>query len=303
MSSHSLHASRPSTFRAPGWGAPAVLPSCRRWRNATSRKLVPFSHRSASRIFIRQPGCIPSPVVTQDGDHQLDDGEKQTGLRPLPRPQLQGFSSSWLGRRARRAGALPPTCVGGPPLLLASGGGNRPPALRRRRPPAMPGKANCCYPARVQHSVLCPRFRGEDGSEDLPVRFGATDARWCGVGGRVDPAVGADVVAVGESFSADEPISATRGPTSGSLALMSGSRPLSGDENKSLPAAASVLGPSLLLQRSLANHQEFVAPQALRCGGCSYPRGRNRSSVCNGTLSAGVCSSWLSGPEHLGILA
>jgi hypothetical protein len=34
-------------------------------------------------------------------------------------------------------------------------------------------------------------------------------------------------------------------------------------------------------------------------GGCSYPRGRNRSSVCNGTLSAGVCSLWLSGPEHV----
>jgi hypothetical protein len=33
-------------------------------------------------------------------------------------------------------------------------------------------------------------------------------------------------------------------------------------------------------------------------GGCSYLRGWNRSSVCNGTLSAGVCSSWLSGPEH-----
>jgi hypothetical protein len=31
-----------------------------RWRNATSWKLVPFSHRSASRIFIRQPGRIPS---------------------------------------------------------------------------------------------------------------------------------------------------------------------------------------------------------------------------------------------------
>jgi hypothetical protein len=37
----------------------------------------------------------------------------------------------------------------------------------------MLGKANCCCPARMQHSVLCPRFRGEDGSEDLPVRFGA----------------------------------------------------------------------------------------------------------------------------------
>jgi hypothetical protein len=36
----------------------------------------------------------------------------------------------------------------------------------------MPGKANCCCPARMQHSVLYPRFHGEDGSEDLPVRFG-----------------------------------------------------------------------------------------------------------------------------------
>jgi hypothetical protein len=167
----------------------------------------------------------------------------------------------------------------------------------------MPGKANCCCPARVQHSVLYPRFRGEDGSEDLPVRFGAAGARWCSVGGRVDAAVGANVVAVGESFSADEPVSATHRPTSGSLALMSGSRPLSGDTNKSLPAAASVLGPSLLLQRSLASHQEFVVPRALRCGGCSYPREWNRSSVCNGTLSADVCSLRLSGPEHVCILA
>jgi hypothetical protein len=105
MSSHSLHASRPSTFRAPGWGALVSLSSCRRWRNATSRKLVPFSHRSASRIFIRQLGCIPSPVVTQDDDHQFQGGEKQAGLRPLPLPQLQGCSSSVLGRGERRVGA------------------------------------------------------------------------------------------------------------------------------------------------------------------------------------------------------
>jgi hypothetical protein len=152
----------------------------------------------------------------------------------------------------------------------------------------MPGKANCCCPARMQHSVLCPRFRGEDGSEDLPVRFGAARAHWCGVGGQADAAVGADVVAAGESFSSVEAVSAAYGPTSGSLALMSGSRPLSGDANESLPVAASVLGPWLLLQRSLASRPELVAPQAPRCGGCSYPRGRNRSSVCNGTLSAGV---------------
>jgi hypothetical protein len=43
-------------------------------------RLVPFSHRLASRIFVRQPGCIPSPMVNQDGDHQFDGGEKQAGL-------------------------------------------------------------------------------------------------------------------------------------------------------------------------------------------------------------------------------
>jgi hypothetical protein len=81
------------------------LPSSRCGRSATSWRFVPFSHRSASRIFIRQPGCIPSPMVTQDGNHQFDGGEKQAGLRPPPLPQLQGSSSSLLGRRARRAGA------------------------------------------------------------------------------------------------------------------------------------------------------------------------------------------------------
>jgi hypothetical protein len=138
------------------------------------------------------------------------------------------------------------------------------------------GKANCCCPARVQHSVLCPgdcgrsyrrvpqhvvlreggtrvlgrscsRFRGKNGGEDLPVRFGVVGARWCSVGGQVDTTVGAEVVAAGESFSTDETVNATRGPTSGSLALISGSRPPRGDTNESLPAVASGLGPLLLL--------------------------------------------------------
>jgi hypothetical protein len=121
MSSRSPYASRLSTFRAPGWGAPAVLPPRRRWRNATLRKLVPFSHRLASRIFISQPRCIPSPVVTQDGDHQLLGGEKQAGLRPLPLPQLQGCSSSVLGRGVRRVG-VGLHAGSGPLLPLAIGG-------------------------------------------------------------------------------------------------------------------------------------------------------------------------------------
>jgi hypothetical protein len=119
------------------------------------------------------------------------------------------------------------------------------------------------------------------------VRFGAARARRCGIG-EADAAVGADVVTAGGGFTTVEAVCAAYGPTSGSLALMSGSRPLSGDANESLLVAASVLGPWLLLQRSLASRPELVAPQDPRCGGCSYPRGRNRSSVCNGTLSAGV---------------
>jgi hypothetical protein len=163
MPSYSPHASRPSTFRAPGWGAPALLSSCCYWRNATSWKLVPFSHRSASRIFIRQPGCIPLPMVTQDGDHQFDGGDVGEGL-----------------------------------VAAAS-------ALRS--------------------SLLL---------------FG---------------------------------------------------RP----ERRSL---------SLLLERALASHLGFCRPAGPPMwGGYSYLRGRKWSSVCNGTLSAGVCSLWLSGPEHLCILA
>jgi hypothetical protein len=59
-----------------------------------------FQPSLASRIFIMQPGCIPSPMVIQDDDHQFGGGEKQAGLRPQPCPQLQGSSSSLLWRRA-----------------------------------------------------------------------------------------------------------------------------------------------------------------------------------------------------------
>jgi hypothetical protein len=174
-------------------------------------------------------------MVTQEGDHRFDGGEKQAGLRPLPCPQLQGSSSSLLRRGASRG---PPSRglasrfflwhLGVETILQLCGGGVLQPCG---------GKANCCCPARVQHSVLCPgdcgrphrrvsqhiirreggtrvlgrsrsRFRGEDESEDLPVRFGAADARWCGVRGQVDAAVGAEVVAAGEGFSTDEIVGA-----------------------------------------------------------------------------------------------
>ena len=89
----------------------------------------------------------------------------------------------------------------------------------------------------------------------------------------MDATVGAEVVAAGESFSADETVSATRGPTPGSLALIACPRPSSGDVGEGLVAAASALRSSLLLfgrpeRRSLsllpvraaASHLGFCRP-------------------------------------------
>jgi hypothetical protein len=123
----------------------------------------------------------------------------------------------------------------------------------------MPGKANCCCLARMQHSVLLLAFAARTGVETCRCALPTV-----GVGGEADAAVRADVVAAEGSSPLIEAVGAAHGPVPGFLALMSVSRPLSRDVNESLPVAVSVLGPWLLLW------------------------GRNRSSVCNGTLSAGV---------------
>jgi hypothetical protein len=249
-----------------------VLPPCRRWRNATSRKLVPFSHRSASRIFIRQPGRIPSPVVTQDGDHQLLGGEKQAGLRPSPLPQLQGSSSSVLGRGVRRVGAC--LRLGSGPLL---------PLVIGRRAFAVRGTGSCRVSGSLARAASAP----------LPVPPPAAAAR--------------------RGFSADEIVGAARGLTSNSMAFYLSSSLEWGRERgpcdssirpEVIAAAVRPLGAEVVVAaalRAAASH-----PSAFCCsagppivGGCSYLWRWNRSSVCNGTLSVGVCSLWLSGPEHV----
>jgi hypothetical protein len=113
--------------------------SCCCWRSTTSWRLAFFSHRSASRIFIMQPGYSPPLVVIQKGDHQPHGGEKQAGLRPPSHPHLQGCSSSSLGWRASRVGALPFAWAGDPLLSPAFGGEGRSPALQRRRTSATRG--------------------------------------------------------------------------------------------------------------------------------------------------------------------
>jgi hypothetical protein len=61
------------------------LPSfCCYLRSVTPWGLALFSHRSASRIFIRQPGCSPPPAVTQDDDRRPRGGEERARLWPPP---------------------------------------------------------------------------------------------------------------------------------------------------------------------------------------------------------------------------
>jgi hypothetical protein len=173
-----------------GWHLSAIA----RLQGFSSGSPAAFPHQWSRRMVTiglmverSKPGCGLCPALSfKDLHHPCWGGERGEA----------GPTFAWAG-----VPLLPP----------ASGGGNHPLALRRRRPPAMRGKANCCCPARVQHSVLYPgdcgrlyrrvsqhvvrreggtrvlgrshsRFRGEDGSEDLPVRFGAACARWCGVG-------------------------------------------------------------------------------------------------------------------------
>jgi hypothetical protein len=101
------YASRLSAFQAPGWGTSAVFPP-RRWRKHNSAGVGTFQPSFGFKDFHHAARPHPSAGGHQDGDLHLDGGGKRAGLRPLPLPQPQGFSSSRLRWRMRRVGGLPP---------------------------------------------------------------------------------------------------------------------------------------------------------------------------------------------------
>jgi hypothetical protein len=127
--------------------------------------------------------------------------------------------------------------------------------------------------------------------------------------------VGAEVVAAGEVLVTDEITAAIRAPGLRLFGFDSLSSPLERGRGRGpcrssiCPEviAAAVWPPGAGLVVAVAGAGGSEPPRILsprrpsNVGGCSYLRGWNRSSVCNGTLSAGVCSLWLSGPEHRGI--
>jgi hypothetical protein len=132
---------------------------------------------------------------------------------------------------------------------------------------------------------------------------------------RLRAEVGAEVVAAGEVLVTDEIAATIRALGLQLFGFDSLSSPLEwgrgrGPRRSSVcpeVIAAAVWPPGAEVVVAAARVGGGEPPRILssrrpsNVGGCSYLRGWNRSSVCNGTLSAGVCSLWLSGPEHRGI--
>ena len=111
-------------------GSPAASP--RRWS--------PKTVTTSSMVGRSKPGCDLCPALS---------------FKDLHHP-------CWGGGRGEPGPAF--VWAGVPPLPSASRGGNHPPALWRRRPPTMPGKVNCCCPARMQHSALFLAFVARMGT-------------------------------------------------------------------------------------------------------------------------------------------
>jgi hypothetical protein len=96
-------------------GCPPLSPY--HWRNATPWELVPFSHRSASRIFISQPGCPPPPRRRSPETVNTSSwvGRSKTGCDLGPTLSFKDVHHPrWGGGRAEPALYLPRGFVGHP---------------------------------------------------------------------------------------------------------------------------------------------------------------------------------------------
>jgi hypothetical protein len=127
--------------------------------------------------------------------------------------------------------------------------------------------------------------------------------------------VDVEVVAAEEVLVADEIVATIRAPGLRLFGFDSLSSPLEWGRGRGarrssvrpevIAAAVWPLGAEVVVAAAGAGVGEppgVLSPRRpSNVGGCSYLREWNRSSICNGTLSAGVCSLWLSGPKHVGI--
>jgi hypothetical protein len=139
-------------------------------------------------------------------------------------------------------------------------------------------------------------------------------SEWGSAGGRMASIAGAEVVAAEEVLVADGITATIRAPGLRLFGFDSLSSPLkrgrgrgpccSSVHPEAIAAAVWPPGAEVVVATAGAGVSEpsvglLLLRRPSNVGGCLYLRRWNRSSVCNDTLSAGVYSLWLSGPEHV----
>jgi hypothetical protein len=194
-----------------------------------------------------------------------------------------------------------------PPAARAVVAPRAPEDRPRRR--ALLGRRSCSW------AVLpLPRY-GASARRSVFAHPGGSE--WGSAGGQMASVVGAEVVAAEEVLVADGITATIRATGLRLFGFDSLSSPLewgrgrgpccSSVRPEAIAAAVWPPGAEVVVTAAGASVGEPPRVSSPRrpsnVGGCSYLRGRSRSSVCNGTLSAGVLSLWLSGPEHVCILA
>jgi hypothetical protein len=175
----------------------------------------------------------------------------------------------------------------------------------RRR--ALLGQCSCSW-------AVLPLLRyGASMRRSVLTRPGGSE--WGSAGGQMASVVGAEVVAAKEVLVTDGITATIRAPGLRLFGFDSLSSPLewghgrgpccSSVRPEAIAAAIWPAGAEVVVAAARAGGGEPPGVSSPRrpsnVGGYSYLRGWNQSSVCNGTLGAGVCSLWLSGPEHVGI--
>jgi hypothetical protein len=175
----------------------------------------------------------------------------------------------------------------------------------RPRRHALLGRRSCSW-------AVLPLLR-YDASARRSVLARPGGSEWGSAGGQMASVVGAEVVAAEEVLVADGITATIRAPGLRLFGFDSLSSPLewgrgrgpycSSVHPEAIAAVVWPPGAEVVVAAAGAGGGEPPGVSSPRrpsnVGGCSYLRGWNRSSVCNGTLSAGVCSLWLSGPEHV----
>jgi hypothetical protein len=280
---------------------------------ASPRRWSPKTVTSSSMAGRSEPGCDLGPALSFKDVHHPGWGEGRAepelylprGFMGQPLPQHSreralsvpaggsDFDNAWLvdgGRRhlqrvglagsargapSRRKGGCRATRTGGPPQTLCAA----------RAAFVFWG---CLAFAPVRHlcaEIGAPLIR-EDPSGDLPVgrRLLSSVRRWRQLEKSSSPARSPPPSALGASGSLylSSPLERRRGRGQG----FSGVRPEA--------IAAAVRPPGAEVVVAAAGACDGGRPGALsprgpsNVGGCSYPRRRNQSSVCNGTLNAGV---------------